>query len=174
MKVVGQNTSSWEPERKYRSVQEFFVEHPDLSPLALVTLLRLPPWGKPWGKDRSLKPLSVARGVWWNLRAPGPQPGAGTSWDKLGQGAVLGQGQETPLELQGGGVRPKCLEERWVLNCHSSGIAHHSWNWKIRMCQCVVWINEDEMCCMNTWGAWSCRYPLGYSGSQGEKVDLYL
>lgn len=100
------------------------------------------------------------------------------SWDKLG----LRHYSPFPREWEGRRppwssrlvVRHECLGKRWVWNCHSTGIAHHSWNWKIRMCQCVMWINEDEMCCINTSGAWSCRYPLGYSGSQGEKVDLYL
>lgn len=64
--------------------------------------------------------------------------------------------------------------ERWVLTHESRGAARRSWTRKIRLCQCVIWINEDEMCCINTSEAWSRSYPLGDSGSQGEKVDLYL
>lgn len=47
---------------------------------------------------RSLKPLSVARGVWWTLRAPGPLPGAGTSWDCSAPAPSQGSGRagDTP------------------------------------------------------------------------------
>lgn len=47
---------------------------------------------------RSLKPLSVARGGWWILRAPGPQPGAGTSWDCSATAPSQGSGRagDTP------------------------------------------------------------------------------
>lgn len=63
-------------------------------------------------------------------------------------------------------------EERWAATCRTMGAAPRSWNWKIRLCQCVVWINEDEMYCMNA--AWLRGYPLGSSCSQGEKVELCL
>lgn len=182
MNIVDQNTSSWKTERKYGSVQEFFVERPELPPLALVALLRLPLWEKPW-RARTGQLQEV-------LKAPHRGQRCGGFWSLLGHSRELGQAgapvlQPLPKGLGGQEgrrhpwssrvmVRPLCVGERWVLDCWSTGTTHHSWNWKIRICQCVIWINEDEMCCMNTSGAWSCRYPLGYSGSQGEKVDLCL
>lgn len=39
--------------------------------------------------------------------------------------------------------------ERWAATCGTTGAAPQSWSWKIRLCQCVIRINEDEMCCMN-------------------------
>lgn len=176
MNVVDQNTSSWKTERKYGSVQEFFVERPDLSPLALVALLRLPLWEKPWrartGSVRgSLKPLAVARGV---VDFEGSWATAG-SWDELGLQRYSPFPRDWEARKAGDTPgAPGWWSDPCALDWRSTGIAHHSWNWKIRICQCVIWINEDEMCCINTSGAWSCLYPLGYSGSQGEKVDLYL
>lgn len=133
------------------------------------------------GKDRQ------RQGV---LKAPRCGQRCGGLWGLLGHSRELGRAgapalQPLPKGLGGQEgrrhpwssrvmVRPLCVGKRWVLDWRSTGIAHHSWNWKIRICQCVIWINEDEMCCINTSGAWSCLYPLGYSGSQGEKVDLYL
>lgn len=157
MKVVGQNIRE-----KIQICAGILC--PELSPLALVTLLRLSPLEKLWGKVQSCfrRPLKVWPEECDGLRG---QPGAGTSWGCSTTAPSQGRGRAggthgAQTQVLGGEV--------------GAGTAHHSWDWKITMWQCAIWINGDEMCCINTSGAWSGPYPLGCSGSQGGKVDLCL
>lgn len=104
--------------------------------------------GLPHASMRSFVPHTVTKWVWWTLGAAGMQPGAGRSRDKpglhrFGPFPRRWEGRKEASKVLQGGVQrppwgPVWSGERWVLNCHSTGIAHHSWNRKIRICQCVI------------------------------------
>lgn len=46
--------------------------------------------------------------------------------------------KEAPMVLQRPPRGHAWSGERWALNCCSTGRAQHSWNWEIRICQCVI------------------------------------